>query len=79
MSDRPLGLVIWYAKLADGGGREPPKGYDLDDYADLGEADLPPSAAVRLADMTGRNVGFFEAVESIDHPGLDELERVDHE
>lgn len=51
---------------------------EQEDYADLGDAELPAEAAVRLADMTGRPVGDFEAGE-YDHPDLDDLKEVSGE
>lgn len=45
----------------DGYSYEPREPSSCDDYADLGEADLPPDTAVHLADMSGRPVEDFEA------------------
>lgn len=73
MSERSLKHTIMYTKmLHDSSGRAAGP-HDCNDYADLGESDLPPNAAVHLADMTGDPVGSFEADE-YDHPDFDELE-----
>lgn len=45
---------------------------ELDDYADLGEADLPPRASVHMAAETGEPVGNFE-------PDFDEYPIPDHD
>lgn len=80
MSDRSLKHAIMYVKmLHDSSGRSTGP-HDPDDYADLGDADLPPKAEVHLADMTGRPVGDFEPdLDKYPHPDRDELERVNHE